>query len=760
MFEPSLEVPTKRNKPFDSTLCLVCQDKVEKPKRGKQPVRESASFDVFVDVCKKFAENGDVSYYNLQDAIRRKTADQLYNEHYCYHTKCRSDFQKIYANQQRSIAEKNRSTQNTQSCQAQDPKVKRCDTVSFNKLLCLFCQEDLPNEQLFSVCQTSRDETLKEAFLECPVSLALYKIRSSHAYDAMAGDIKYHNSCWRTYIDKRIPEVQIEQTLSSKSSLRAANENEEVVVNEDEATSTSELTSLDQSPMPEVRTIDLRNGRTLTMNEAKEDSPESSLKKVIFSEIIEGLKIELIQGKAITLNNLVEVYKSRMVESGTKDPRTDKAIRIEVQRCISKDVCEKMEGVILEKAYERNTCQRVMTNDAKAFALRCAEESFRTDDEEIAMLKEAAMILRRKTLKFIRNNPSKSHNLKISSKENEQFPPELISFVDGLIFGQRKLTSEESSERKVLTGTIASSIMHNIKTDRQVKYAAKRKSQARHRYLPKQCITLALSIRHCERNNAILRLLSAPNFGMIVPPRIALLYETMIANAVAKLAEKDGVYIPSNMEQRIHVPSHLDNFDEQVQTFDSKNTFHYLLIVCFQRREREFKPIELTLEKTASLTLKDNSFGELLPCEEPSNRQFKRSDGCLNVTCAAGYVACRSATIPVWKSLRSFEHLLLKDETATYVSNHLNDTLAAPHPENESEEQVPSWNLDSLILPSLSATNSLVVTVDQTLTNIFPLPFVAGPASSTSAVFTALDIAHRTSAATNSNNEHDRKYRC
>ena len=54
MFEPCFEIPTKRSKPFDSTLCLVCQKKVEKPKRGKPPVRDKSSFDVFVDVCKWF----------------------------------------------------------------------------------------------------------------------------------------------------------------------------------------------------------------------------------------------------------------------------------------------------------------------------------------------------------------------------------------------------------------------------------------------------------------------------------------------------------------------------------------------------------------------------------------------------------------------------------------------------------------------------------------------------------------------------------
>ena len=41
--------------------------------------------------------------------------------------------------------------------------------------------------------------------------------------------------------------------------------------------------------------------------------------------------------------------------------------------------------------------------------------------------------------------------------------------------------------------------------------------------------------------------------------------------------------------------------------------------------------------------------------------------------------------------------------------------------------------------------------MDTTLTNIFPLPFVAGPASCTSAVFTALDVAHKINVVTATN---------
>ena len=58
------------------------------------------------------------------------------------------------------------------------------------------------------------------------------------------------------------------------------------------------------------------------------------------------------------------------------------------------------------------------------------------------------------------------------------------------------------------------------------------------------------------------------------------------------------------------------------------------------------------------------------------------------------------------------------------------------------EDESKCWNLDSLMLLSFSAINSLVLTIDRTLTNIFPPLFVAGPASSSSIVFRALDVPH------------------
>ena len=191
MFQPCIEIPNKRQKSFDSTLCIVCQKVVAAPKRGPKRIVVQDHFDVFIEVCKELKKSDDERYLEIQQEIGTKTAKQLYDDKYCFHTQCRSEFQKISGNQKQKLLQSKGSGDKSKekSCSStQEPKVSRQDTISFDKNLCLFCQIDEPGIDLFSVCQTSRDRVIKDAFSECPRSLALYIIRSSHAYDAMAVD--------------------------------------------------------------------------------------------------------------------------------------------------------------------------------------------------------------------------------------------------------------------------------------------------------------------------------------------------------------------------------------------------------------------------------------------------------------------------------------------------------------------------------------------------------------------------------------------
>ena len=90
--------------------------------------------------------------------------------------------------------------------------------------------------------------------------------------------------------------------------------------------------------------------------------------------------------------------------------------------------------------------------------------------------------------------------------------------------------------------------------------------------------------------------------------------------------------------------------------------------------------------------------------------------------------------------MRSFEYLLINDNAASFISDKIKKAIGYSEGEMESTS---GWTLDTLCLPSFAATNSLVANQEISLTNIFSLPFVAGPASSISAVYTALDTAHR-----------------
>ena len=128
---------------------------------------------------------------------------------------------------------------------------------------------------------------------------------------------------------------------------------------------------------------------------------------------------------------------------------------------------------------------------------------------------------------------------------------------------------------------------------------------------------------------------------------------------------KTYIHSPATSAHITRTSFHNDNFDEQVLTFDGKNTVHYLLIIGFQRRHGELQTMKLDLKKANSLTLEDNMFGELLPCEPTSNRQFKRAAGCLDVKCSSGFVKSCSPTLFNWQCLRGFEHLLVHDEIAT-----------------------------------------------------------------------------------------------
>ena len=90
----------------------------------------------------------------------------------------------------------------TSSKETSEP-TDRISPSSMSLLKCFFYQEET-SENPHQITQDSKDSELKMAFRDSPISLGTYKIRYERAADATAGDLKYHSSCWRDIIFKRV----------------------------------------------------------------------------------------------------------------------------------------------------------------------------------------------------------------------------------------------------------------------------------------------------------------------------------------------------------------------------------------------------------------------------------------------------------------------------------------------------------------------------------------------------------------------------
>ena len=93
------------------------------------------------------------------------------------------------------------------------------------------------------------------------------------------------------------------------------------------------------------------------------DGSDIALKEVIISEIIRGTMEELRNGKAITLRNLVDIYKARMAEHGVIDPRTSGALRNDMRRIVTTRICERMDGIELQNLLENASNTLSMLSD-------------------------------------------------------------------------------------------------------------------------------------------------------------------------------------------------------------------------------------------------------------------------------------------------------------------------------------------------------------------------------------------------------------
>ena len=119
--------------------------------------------------------------------------------------------------------------------------------------------------------------------------------------------------------------------------------------------------------------------------------------------------------------------------------------------------------------------------------------------------------------------------------------------------GDRNITDQIEWQSDIQSQTIASNMVYNIKSDRQVNYkpGELHKIHTHHTYAPTHHIGLGLSLHHYDRNNAVLNLLSAPNCGLSPTPHQCILWETALANAVIdnpKPQHNDFQHTPRRMD--------------------------------------------------------------------------------------------------------------------------------------------------------------------------------------------------------------------
>ena len=224
-------------------------------------------------------------------------------------------------------------------------------------------------------------------------------------------------------------------------------------------------------------------------------------REIVVVDLIRDVEEALtIEHQVLNIGNIVQVYNARLQEFGVSDSRNAYAIRKYIKRILMKVIPD-----ITFQTSTSNQPQRNTVNNLQKHFLNLTEKKVHeaASDKEVGILKKAATILRRKPTDCISKNPV---NFKGDISIDETFCPELITFTKWVLAGDRNLTDQIDLRSDIQSRTIASNMVYYIKSDRQVNYkpGESRQIHTRHTYAPIHHIGLGLSLRHYDRNNAVL----------------------------------------------------------------------------------------------------------------------------------------------------------------------------------------------------------------------------------------------------------------
>ena len=113
-------------------------------------------------------------------------------------------------------------------------------------------------------------------FNDSPTVLSATRIRVERAHNARAGDIKYHQMCWNSYIVRRTPEYSSFSVLEN----------------------TESISNSDSQNKDKIRSSPLINSHSFCR-----------IRAIIMVDLVEGIKNALLFGNIYTVRQAVEIYE-------------------------------------------------------------------------------------------------------------------------------------------------------------------------------------------------------------------------------------------------------------------------------------------------------------------------------------------------------------------------------------------------------------------------------------------------------------------
>ena len=196
----------------------------------------------------------------------------------------------------------------------------------------------------------------------------------------------------------------------------------------------------------------------------------------------------------------------------------------------------------------------------------------------------AAKVLRKCIADFISRRKTEFHGfLKNGSGD---IPGTLQSFILWILNGEANLNLKRNPIFLLNAITIGNNVIYCFKTDRQMDYKLSSPSvTSRNHLITLHHTGIRLASHKYNRDKQLLRLISAPGYGMSLSYSKIILWKIRLANAVLDCtAKNDGVCIPFGLLKGSIVCFHVDNLNFAEDTKDEKRTTHVMNVVAFQRK--------------------------------------------------------------------------------------------------------------------------------------------------------------------------------